>query len=86
MKCWWHTVPGCLNTDNKRKKQGDKSDGESIESGCAGHGKYGKAHARSMMRMENVEIAGLCSSPADDAEAFAREIIWTAGFMMTVSA
>ncbi len=41
--------------------------------GVLGMGNMGKAHARSMMRMENVEIAGLCSSPADDAEAFARE-------------
>ena len=29
--------------------------------GVLGMGNMGKAHARSMMKMENVEIAGLCS-------------------------
>ncbi|MFQ7552569.1 MAG: Gfo/Idh/MocA family protein [Blautia marasmi] len=41
--------------------------------GVLGMGNMGKAHARSMMKMENVKIAGLCSSPADDARAFACE-------------
>lgn len=41
--------------------------------GVLGMGNMGKAHARSLMKMENVKIAGLCSSPADDARAFACE-------------
>ena len=41
--------------------------------GVLGMGNMGKAHARSMMKMENVKIAGLCSSPADDARVFACE-------------
>lgn len=36
-------------------------------------GNMGKAHARSLMRMENVELAGLCSNPLKDAEEFAGE-------------
>lgn len=41
--------------------------------GVLGMGNMGKAHARSMMKIEGVNLAGLCSSPVEDAAAFAKE-------------
>lgn len=54
--------------------------------GVLGMGNMGKAHGAQYD--ENGEC-GDCRTvffSADDAEAFAVKIIWTAGFMMTVSA
>lgn len=44
-----------------------------LKAGILGMGNMGKAHARSMMKMEGVELAALCSSPVDDAKKFAEE-------------
>ena len=52
-----------------------------------GMGNMGKAHAHSMMKMEDVEIVALCSFPEDDARNFAKENglecrIYADGFQM----
>lgn len=38
-----------------------------------GMGNMGRAHAGSIMKMENVELVALCSNPVDDAKKFAEE-------------
>lgn len=54
--------------------------------GVLGMGNMGKAHARSMMRMENVEIEDCVLLRQMMQRPLPVKIIWTAGFMMTVSA
>lgn len=44
-----------------------------LKAAVLGMGNMGRAHARSLMRMENIELVGLCSSPIKDAEEFAGE-------------
>lgn len=41
--------------------------------GILGMGNMGRGHAKSMMRMNNVCLAGLCSTPIDDAQKFTED-------------
>lgn len=44
-----------------------------IKAAVLGMGNMGKAHAGSIMKMEDAELVALCSYPADDAKVFADE-------------
>ena len=44
-----------------------------LKAAVLGMGNMGRGHARSLMRMEQVDIAALCSNPVDDARHFAGE-------------
>lgn len=44
-----------------------------LKAAVLGMGNMGRGHARSLMRMDNVELAALCSNPVDDARQFAED-------------
>ena len=44
-----------------------------LKAAVLGMGNMGRGHAKSLMRMENIELAALCSNPVDDARQFAED-------------